>query len=74
MKIDKEKLEALAALPDEALWREAVRMAKGYGFNLPEKTPPKETLDKLRSLVLGDKINFMDAARILKKYKKESEK
>lgn len=70
MKIDKEKIEALAALPDDALWREAVRMAATYGFNLPEKTPPKETLDKLRSAVLGGKINVMDAARIMKEYRK----
>ncbi len=74
MKIDKEKLAALAALPDDALWREAVKMAAAYGFTLPEKTPPKETLDRLRSAVLGEKINVMDAARIIKKYRKETEK
>ena len=74
MKIDKEKIEALAALPDDELWREARKMAASYGFSLPENTPPKETLDKLREVVLGGKINMMEAARIIRKYGKEQRK
>ena len=31
MRFDREKLEALAALPDDKLWAEVVRIAESYG-------------------------------------------
>jgi len=65
MKIDKEKLAGLLALSDDALWAELVRLAKGYGFALPDKTPPKAQLDRLRNTAAGDKINAVEAMKIL---------
>ena len=74
MKINKEKLEALARLPDDKLWEEIVSAAAGYGVKLPTKVPPKETLENLRSTVLGGKLNVGDAVKILNKYRKEGKK
>lgn len=65
MKIDKEKLNKLLALPDEQLWAEIVRVGAGYGFTLPKNAPPKEQIDRLRSTVKGDRVNAADAIRIL---------
>ena len=70
MKIDQNKLTALAAMPDEAMWREIVSAAKRHGFSLPEKTPPHEELEKLRSAVTGVKFNMGDAIKILDQYRK----
>ena len=70
MKIDKSKLEALAALPDDELWIEAGKLAASYGFNLPKQTPSHEDMQKLRDLALGSKINMSDAVRLLNNYKK----
>ncbi len=70
MRIDKAQLEAIAALPDDKLWATVVSMAKGYGFALPEKTPPHEELEKLRGAVNADKINVSDAMRVLNSYRK----
>jgi hypothetical protein len=65
VKIDKEKLEALLGLSDDALWAEIVRLGKGYGFTLPEKTPPKDQLDKLRKTAGTNKINAVEAMKII---------
>lgn len=72
MKIDKSRLEALAALPDDALWQEVLKMAGSYGYNLPKSTPPHEELEKLRSLVRGTKINLSDAMKLLNDYKRRN--
>lgn len=68
MRFNKEQLDALVALPDDALWAQIVSMAKGYGFNLPTETPPHADLEKLRGAVNGSKINVTDAIKILKNY------
>jgi hypothetical protein len=73
MKIDKEKLDKLLALPDDALWAEIVRVASSYGFNLPQKTPPKEQLNRLRATAGSDKINATEAMRILASIRKGKE-
>ena len=71
MRIDKAQLEAIAALPDEELWKTVVGMAKSYGFSLPERTPPHEELEKMRSMVHAPKINIADAMSLLNNYRKE---
>lgn len=70
MKIDQSKLAALAAMPDDEMWREIVTAAKRHGFNLPDKTPPHGELEKLRSAVTGGKLNLTGAIKILDKYRK----
>ena len=70
MKIDQNKIKALAALPDEAMWQEIDSTAKRHGFSLPEKTPPHEELERLRDAVTGGKMNLAGAVRILDRYRK----
>ena len=62
MRIDREKIAALAAMPDDKLWGEIVSMAAGLGFKLPAKTPPPSDIQK---------INIGEAMRVLKAYKRE---
>ena len=71
MKFNKEQLDALIALPDDALWAEIVRMAKSYGFSMPERVPDHGELEKLRDTVRGSKINTTEALRILNNYRKK---
>ena len=70
MKINKEKLSALMKLSDDELWKEAKKLASAYGLNLPDKTPPKEQMDKLRGLVGGGKISALDALKLISEYKR----
>lgn len=70
MRFDKEKLEALAALPDDKLWSEVVRIAAGFGYSLPKETPPHAELEKMRSAARADKINVADAMRLVNQYKR----
>lgn len=70
MKFNKEQLDALIALPDDALWAEVIKLAKGYGVALPEKTPSHQELMKLRGVVSGSQINMFEAMKLLNEYKK----
>ena len=71
MKIDKEKLSALAALPDEELWATLTAIAKKNGINMPTRSPSHEELEKLRKAIENpDKLNALNALRIIGKYKK----
>ena len=70
MKIDQTKLAAIAAMPDEAMWREIVNAGKKHGFTLPERTPPHEELEKIRAAISGGRMNLTGAIRILDKYRK----
>ena len=70
MKFDKTRLMELAALPDEKLWEEIVRIAGTFGYSLPNQTPPHEELEKMRSMVRSDKINVTEAMRMVNRYKK----
>lgn len=71
MRIDKEKLSALAALPDEELWRQVKSIAASHGLSLAEKTPSHEELEKLRGIVLGgSKLSLAGAMKIVNQYKK----
>ena len=72
MKIDKEKISALAALDDNALWTQIRTIANSHGFKLPQTTPKHEQMEKLRFAITGsDKINLTDAIKILNQYRKE---
>ncbi len=71
MRFDKEKLEALAALPDDRLWAEVVRIAESFGYALPKNTPPHGELEKMRDAVRSDKLNVTDAMRLVNKYKEQ---
>lgn len=70
MKIDRTELMRLAALPDDVLWQEIVKIASGYGISLPSVTPPHNEMQKLRDAVSGAKINVYDAMRLLNTYRK----
>ena len=71
MKIDKEKLAALAALPDDALWKEIRKIAGENKISLPEATPKKEEMAKIRSLLLNsDKINMFSAMKFINELKR----
>lgn len=70
MKFNKEQLDALIALPDDRLWAEIVRMARSYGFSLPDATPSHDELEKLRGTVRGANINAAEALRLLNDYRR----
>ena len=69
MRVNKEQLERLAAMPDEQLWREIVSIAERYGIKMPTATPPHNELERLRATVSGAKLNVGEAMRILQGYK-----
>ncbi len=71
MRLDRDKINALAALNDDALWEEIKKMTAEYSISLPEKTPPHEELQKLRSLFCdSEKINLFGAMKLLNNYKR----
>lgn len=71
MRVNKEELARLAEKSDEELWREIRKLAKGHGFTLPEATPSRENIEKIRRAMLGvEKISLSDAAKIINSYKK----
>ena len=69
MRFDKARLEALAALPDDKLWAEVVKIAATFGYTLPDKTPPHNDLEKMRDAVRSEKINVTEALRLVNRYK-----
>ena len=72
MKFSQEKLDALSKMNDRELWEQIRIIAKGYGINLPDKTPTHEELEKVRGLISGGgKINISDAYKIMNQYRKE---
>ena len=71
MRFDKEKLEALASLPDDKLWAEVVKIADSFGYSLPKETPPHADLEKMRGAVRSDKLNVADAMRLVNKFKRQ---
>ena len=70
MTFNKEKLEALAALPDDLLWAEVTKIADGFGYTLPKTPPPHSELEKMRNAVKGDKINLAEAMRVVNRIKR----
>ena len=71
MRINKEELERLCALPDEALWAEVQRIGSAHGFTLPAATPSHEDMEKLRGIAGGSRINMGEAMRILNEYRRQ---
>ena len=70
MRIDRERIAALAAKPDDELWREVVSIATQHGISLPKQTPPHADLERLRQAVSGEKIKLGEAMRLLNEYKR----
>ena len=70
MKFDKSRIDALINLPDDMLWAEVVRIAGGFGYNLPKETPPHKDIEKMRDAVRGEKINIAEALKMVNQYKK----
>ena len=70
MRFDKSQLEALAALPDDKLWAEVVKIAASFGYSLPTETPKHSDLEKMREAVRGEKISVSEALRLVNQYKK----
>jgi len=71
MRFDKAQVEAMLAKSDAQLWAEIRAMARGRGFNLPEATPNKADMDRIRA-ALGniDRISPTLALRMLNEYKR----
>ena len=72
MRIDKDKIGALCALPDEALWAEIVKIGAEHGFTLPQKTPSHGDMEKIRGAASGKGINLASALRIIDSYRKSA--
>ena len=73
MKIDKEKIATLCALPDDALWAEIVKIGAEYGFALPKATPDHESMEKLRSAANGGtKLDLTAALRLINAYRRSA--
>lgn len=71
MRIDKEKLKAIAKLPDDLLWEEVKRTAEKHKLKIPDAKPPKEDLDRLRSILENsDKLTLPAAMKLINKYRK----
>ncbi len=70
MKIDKEKINALCALPDDALWAEIVKIGAEHGFTLPQNTPSHGDMEKIRGAASGRGINLASALRIIDSYRR----
>ncbi|MBR3875695.1 MAG: hypothetical protein IKJ25_02830 [Clostridia bacterium] len=69
MRFDRARLEALAALPDDKLWAEVLKIADSFGYSLPRQTPPHSELQKMRDAVKSDRINVSEALRVVNQYK-----
>lgn len=69
MRFDRARLEALAALPDDKLWSEVLKIADSFGYSLPRQTPPHSELEKMRDAVKSDRINVSEALRVVNQYK-----
>ena len=72
MRLDKEKIQRLAALGDTELWKEIQTMLKKYGIHLPDRVPSAEDMKRLRdAFTLGEGISPMEAAQFIGEYKRK---
>ena len=72
MKLDRQKLEQLAALPDDALWKEVRRMVGEKGIRLGERAPSHEDMVRLREAFLGSSpLSMVDGAKLISEYKRK---
>lgn len=71
MKFDKTQIDALLKKSDAQLWREIRGLAKARGFNLPEETPERGDMQKIRA-ALGniDGISPVTALRLMNDLKR----
>ena len=74
MKLNKEQLAALLALPDDKLWAEIVRLGGAYGMKLPSTPPPADQMAHLRSAVNADKLKMSDALKLMNEIKRGGRK
>ena len=73
MRIDKEKVKTLCALPDEELWAQIVSIGREHGFTLPKSVPSHTDMQKLRDAVNGGtKINLAAALKIIDNHRKSA--
>ncbi len=70
MKIDREKIAELCALGDDELWARVREIASAHGLKLPESTPSREDMAKMRDAVSGTKINIGEAVKIVNEYRR----
>ena len=71
MKIDKEKLAGIVAMPDEELWAMIRSVVRSHGIKLPEKCPPHEELEMVRAaLSHGASPNIAEAVKVVNNYRK----
>ena len=72
MRIDTEKIKAMCALSDDALWAEIVKIGASHGFKLPTGTPPASDMEQLREAMNGgSRLNLGSALRIIDNYRKQ---
>ena len=72
MKLNKQRLEALCSLDDEALWREIRNIGASYGISLPEKSPPHSEIQRVRDAVAGGgRMNLAEAVKIINAQRRE---
>ena len=72
MKLDRQKLEQLAALPEDALWQEVRRMVGEKGIRLGATAPNHEDMVRLREVFLtSSPLSMVDGARLINEYKKK---
>ena len=71
MKLDKTQIAELLKKSDDALWADIRGMASSRGFNLPERTPAKEDMQRIRA-ALGniDGISPATALRLMSEIKR----
>ena len=73
MKIDKEKIKAMCALPDEVLWSQIVSIGAENGFTLPKSVPSHTDMQRLRDAVNGGtKMNLAAALKIIDNHRKSA--
>ncbi len=70
MKLNKNMVEKLQGLDDNALWCEIRNMAASYGLKLPDKTPTEAELRKVREALQIGEISTTDAMRLVNEYKR----
>lgn len=73
MRIDKERIKTMCALPDDELWAQIVSIGAQNGFTLPSTVPSHADMQRLRDAVNGGtKINLAAALKIIDGYRKSA--
>ena len=73
MRIDKEKIKSMCALPDDELWAQIVQVGRDHGFTLPSAVPSHSDMERLRDAVNGgSRVNLGAALKIIDSYRKSA--